>query len=261
MSLGYAECPLEVRKSLAAQYFVDAIRDEDTQHSTRLMEEKDLKLSLAYSMKYETPITVSKTSRHVRSIETEDHTSRERDDKFEFFINRLENFIKQIYVVDITDPCILGFLQKFNFTVDLEKNKLRTGGEEIPLYSASVQYSQSCSVLAKKKTIIPARSECLIQGVPEVLGQFRYAVMDFPSQVSQKSVLVAETLVDLEKEVINVRVLNLKFTPRFWTKELLLRPVNQWWISPLVLEHFLEHNIYCQPWRISKHLMKNNEQL
>ncbi|GBM10837.1 hypothetical protein AVEN_42102-1 [Araneus ventricosus] len=93
MSLGYAECPLDVQKRLAAQYFVDAIRDEDTQHSTRLMEAKDLKLSLAYSMKYETAVTVSKTSRHVRSIETEDHTSRERDDKFKFFINRLENLL------------------------------------------------------------------------------------------------------------------------------------------------------------------------
>ncbi|GBN38505.1 hypothetical protein AVEN_147310-1, partial [Araneus ventricosus] len=49
MSLVYAECPLDVRESLAAQYFVDAIRDEDTQHSTRLMDAKDLKSSLAYS--------------------------------------------------------------------------------------------------------------------------------------------------------------------------------------------------------------------
>ncbi|GBM15597.1 hypothetical protein AVEN_95237-1 [Araneus ventricosus] len=31
-SLAYAECPQDVRDSLAAQYFVDAIRDEDTQH-------------------------------------------------------------------------------------------------------------------------------------------------------------------------------------------------------------------------------------
>ncbi|GBN90181.1 hypothetical protein AVEN_36196-1, partial [Araneus ventricosus] len=35
MSLAYAECPLDVRESLAAQYLVDAIRDEDPQHSTR----------------------------------------------------------------------------------------------------------------------------------------------------------------------------------------------------------------------------------
>ncbi|GBN47877.1 hypothetical protein AVEN_60774-1 [Araneus ventricosus] len=44
-------------------------------------------------------------------------------------------FQHRIYVADITDPCILGldFLQKFNFTVDLEKNEIQTGGEEIPL--------------------------------------------------------------------------------------------------------------------------------
>ncbi|GBN88959.1 hypothetical protein AVEN_168373-1 [Araneus ventricosus] len=93
MSLAYAECPLDVRESLAAQYFVDAIRDEDTQHSTRLMDAKDLKSSLTYSMKYEAARTVSKTSRHVRSMEREDHTSRERDDKFEFFFNRLEKLL------------------------------------------------------------------------------------------------------------------------------------------------------------------------
>ncbi|GBO12340.1 hypothetical protein AVEN_180595-1 [Araneus ventricosus] len=66
MSQAYAECPLDDRESLAAQNFVDAIRDEDTQHSTRLMDAKDLKSSLAYSMKYEAARTVSKTSRHER---------------------------------------------------------------------------------------------------------------------------------------------------------------------------------------------------
>ncbi|GBM30117.1 hypothetical protein AVEN_78515-1 [Araneus ventricosus] len=93
MSLAYAECPLDVRESLAAQYFVDAIRDEDTQHSTRLMDAKDLKSSLAYSMKYEAARTVSKISRQVRSMGAENHTSRERDDKFEFFFNRLEKLL------------------------------------------------------------------------------------------------------------------------------------------------------------------------
>ncbi|GBN68513.1 Retrovirus-related Pol polyprotein from transposon 297, partial [Araneus ventricosus] len=125
-------------------------------------------------------------------------------------------FQHKIYVADITDPCILGldFLQKFNFMVDLEKNEIRTGGEEIPLFSASAEDSKLCSVLAKEKTIIRARSECLIQGVPEASGKFRYAVMDFPSQVSQKGVLVAATLVDLKKEAIPVRVLYLDHKPK-----------------------------------------------
>ncbi|GBN25970.1 Retrovirus-related Pol polyprotein from transposon 17.6, partial [Araneus ventricosus] len=125
-------------------------------------------------------------------------------------------FQHKIYVADITDPCILGldFQKKFNFMVDLEKNEIRTGGEEIPLFSASAEDSKLCSVLAKEKTIIPERSECLIQGVPEASGKFRYAVTDFPSQVSQKGVLVAATLVDLKKEAIPVRVLNLDHKPK-----------------------------------------------
>ncbi|GBM92434.1 hypothetical protein AVEN_43781-1 [Araneus ventricosus] len=50
MSLAYVEFPQDVRDSLAAQYFVDGIRDENTQHATRLMDAKDLKTALAYSM-------------------------------------------------------------------------------------------------------------------------------------------------------------------------------------------------------------------
>ncbi|GBM68086.1 hypothetical protein AVEN_66751-1 [Araneus ventricosus] len=95
-------------------------------------------------------------------------------------------FQHRIYVPDITDPFILGldFLQNFNFTVDLEKNEIRTGGKEIPLFSASAEHSKLYSELAKEKTIIPARSEFLIQGVPEVFGKFRYAITDFPRKVS-----------------------------------------------------------------------------
>ncbi|GBM75165.1 hypothetical protein AVEN_244123-1 [Araneus ventricosus] len=76
MSLAYAECPQDVRDSLAAQYFVDAIRDENTQHATRLMDAKDFKSALAYRMKYEAAKTVSKTSRNVKSIEIEDGTGK-----------------------------------------------------------------------------------------------------------------------------------------------------------------------------------------
>ncbi|KAF8774693.1 Gypsy retrotransposon integrase-like protein 1 [Argiope bruennichi] len=87
MSLAYAECPLDIRESLAAQYFFDAIVDEDTQHSTRLMDAKDLKSALAYSMKYEAARIVSKTSKHVRSIEVEED-SEKKEDTFESLFNR-----------------------------------------------------------------------------------------------------------------------------------------------------------------------------
>ncbi|GBM81625.1 hypothetical protein AVEN_82352-1 [Araneus ventricosus] len=115
-------------------------------------------------------------------------------------------FQHEIYVPDIIDPCILGmdFLQKLNFTVDLEKNDIRTVEEEIPLFSSSVQHSKLCSVLAKERAIIPARSECLMQGAPKISGQFRYDINDFSSQVSQKGVLASDTLVDLKSKIIPV---------------------------------------------------------
>ncbi|GBL79606.1 hypothetical protein AVEN_18167-1 [Araneus ventricosus] len=47
MSLAYAECPLDDRESLETQYFVNANKDEDTQHATILTDAKDLKSALA----------------------------------------------------------------------------------------------------------------------------------------------------------------------------------------------------------------------
>ncbi|GBL95525.1 hypothetical protein AVEN_54127-1 [Araneus ventricosus] len=66
MSMAYSECSQDVRDNLAAQYFVDSIRDEDTQHATSLMDAKDLKSALAYSVKYEAAKTVSKASRNCK---------------------------------------------------------------------------------------------------------------------------------------------------------------------------------------------------
>ncbi|GBM15780.1 hypothetical protein AVEN_262115-1, partial [Araneus ventricosus] len=42
-------------------------------------------------------------------------------------------FQHRVYIADITDSCFLGldFLQNFKFTVDLEKNEIRTGSEKI----------------------------------------------------------------------------------------------------------------------------------
>ncbi|GBM19353.1 hypothetical protein AVEN_94468-1, partial [Araneus ventricosus] len=89
-------------------------------------------------------------------------------------------FQHKIYVADITDPCILGldFLQKFNFMVDL----------------------QDRNVLSRESQKLLENSD-----TPD---------WDFPSQVSQKGVLVAATLVDLRKEAIPVRVLNLDHKPK-----------------------------------------------
>ncbi|GBM41522.1 hypothetical protein AVEN_261547-1 [Araneus ventricosus] len=81
MSLAYAECPMDVQESLAVQFFVDAIRDEDMQLRTRLMDFTDLKSALAYSMKCETSKIASKVSMHARPIRIEDNAGRRKDEK------------------------------------------------------------------------------------------------------------------------------------------------------------------------------------
>ncbi|GFT57900.1 transposon Ty3-I Gag-Pol polyprotein [Nephila pilipes] len=129
-------------------------------------------------------------------------------------------FQYKVYVADITDPCILGldFLQEFNFTVDLDRNEIRTGEEEIPLFSANIEFQKLCSVFAKEKTVIPARSECLIRGITKASEHFRYAVTNSSSQISEKGVLVAATLVDLKKKTIPVRILNMDNEPKTMDK-------------------------------------------
>ncbi|GBL87881.1 hypothetical protein AVEN_192057-1 [Araneus ventricosus] len=104
MSLAYAECPQDVQESLAAQYFVDAIRDEDTQHATRLMEFTDLKSALAYSLKYEVAKTASKISMYARPIKIEDNTANEKDYKFEFLLRALEKLLDRLDAGKKTHP-------------------------------------------------------------------------------------------------------------------------------------------------------------
>ncbi|KAF8785556.1 hypothetical protein HNY73_011077 [Argiope bruennichi] len=145
------------------------------------MDEKDLKSALAYSMKYETAKTVSRSPRHVRPIEIQDDTGRKSDDKFESLCNMLEKLLN---------------------SRDGEK-------KNIPRRNPNV----TCWRCNKKGHL---QREC--SGVPEVSAQFRYAVTDFPSQVSQKGVLVAASLVDLKTEAIPVRVLNLNNQPKIMNK-------------------------------------------
>ncbi|GBM42303.1 hypothetical protein AVEN_235014-1 [Araneus ventricosus] len=126
MSLTYAERPRDIRDSLTPQYFIDAIRNEDTRHATRLMDAKDLKSTLAYSMKYEAAKTVSKTSRNVRSIEIENSTKKERDEKFDCLLKTLEKLSnnlaagKKIYLDEIRTLPVGNAIKRGVFTENIK---------------------------------------------------------------------------------------------------------------------------------------------
>ncbi|GBM40501.1 hypothetical protein AVEN_248387-1 [Araneus ventricosus] len=164
MSLAYAECPQDVRDGLAAQYFVDAIRDEDTQHATRLMNAKDLKSALAYSMKYEAAKTVSKTSRNVRSIEIEDGTLKEKDEKFDCVLETLEKLLNSHVARKKTprrNPNLTcwkcnkkGHLQRECQTISPNREKLMYGrhtGRRLPFLNIAPEEGLKVSALCGGK--------------------------------------------------------------------------------------------------------------
>ncbi|GFS41454.1 uncharacterized protein NPIL_146111 [Nephila pilipes] len=124
------------------------------------------------------------------------------------------------------------------------------GGEEIPLFSANIEFLKLCSVFAKEKTVIPARSECLIREVTKASEHFRYAVTDSSSQISEKGVLVAATLVDLKKETIPVRILNMDNKPKTMDKGAIIASYEPVLILLLVPKNFLENTLPTRSWRI-----------
>jgi len=73
--LAFSDCSLQTQGSLAAQYFTDAIRDEEMQQALRLSESKDLRSALVFAMKYESAKSMSKTSRHLRAAVVEEEKS------------------------------------------------------------------------------------------------------------------------------------------------------------------------------------------
>ncbi|GBO10561.1 hypothetical protein AVEN_49263-1, partial [Araneus ventricosus] len=161
MSLAYAECPLDIRESLAVQFFVDAIRDEETQLSTRLMDFTDLKSALAYSMKFESAKTASKISIHARSIETEDDTWKERDDKFESLLKALEKLVNSLVAEQDTplrNPNVTswkcfkkGHVQRACQVNDVYSRKLTCGRLEerkIPTLNKSLEEGLQISALS-----------------------------------------------------------------------------------------------------------------
>ncbi|GBM33387.1 hypothetical protein AVEN_169919-1 [Araneus ventricosus] len=68
------------------------LSETKTQLSTRLMDFTDLKLALAYSMKYEAAKTALKTSMHARPIKLEDNAGKGKDEKFESVWERWKNY-------------------------------------------------------------------------------------------------------------------------------------------------------------------------
>ncbi|KAF8778878.1 hypothetical protein HNY73_015561 [Argiope bruennichi] len=119
---------------------------------------------------------------------------------------------------EITDIFILGldFLTKHNFVIDFENNVLRSNSEDVALFQLGAVEREPCHRITCKSDItIPARIEMLVRGAAEKSQNFRHGLTEFPdSENFPKGVLVASALVDLSKETVPVRVVNLTGNPK-----------------------------------------------
>ena len=117
-----------------------------------------------------------------------------------------------MWIADITDECILGldFLEKHDCQVCLKEGVLVIGGQEIPLAMSVRGNTMSCSrVIAKESCIVAAQSEAIIPGqLVDNSRHVRWAIVGGNIPQQPKGLLIGRCLVDLEKPVLPVRVLN-----------------------------------------------------
>ena len=125
----------------------------------------------------------------------------------------------EMWVADITDECLLGtdFLEPHGCLVDFRDSKLLIGTEEVPFRKSCSTFAPSCCRIILKECIdVPPRSEAVVMGKVEgSLGPARWGLVE-PKAATSKAVdgvLIGRTLVDLEKEAVPMRLMNISDIP------------------------------------------------
>ena len=121
---------------------------------------------------------------------------------------------QELWVADIHDDCILGldFLQSHKCLVNLKDGALTIGGEEIPLKKQPATAEPTCcKVVLAEHVQLPPRSEMVIPVKMEgAKADYQWGLLEqstAPTRVDD--VLVARTLVNIQKEPVPLRVVNL----------------------------------------------------
>ncbi|GFY16361.1 retrovirus-related Pol polyprotein from transposon 412 [Trichonephila clavipes] len=124
-----------------------------------------------------------------------------------------------VYVADIADPFILGldFLKEHGFTLDFNKNELRSIHEEVTIFKIEHRTESIRQVTANENITIPPRTEII---VPRYIGNdvsFNSGLIG-SAENKANGLLIASTLVDLSRKTIPVRICNVTEKPRVFQK-------------------------------------------
>ena len=119
-----------------------------------------------------------------------------------------------VLLADIQNEGILGidFLKANKSNVMISKGYITIHGKKIPCFSLSDEYKNPCCRISVCEDVeIPPESEMIIPCLPlGHLDQSKIGILEPASQFIEKSgLLVAKSLISLQKEIIPLRVINL----------------------------------------------------
>ncbi|GFX48940.1 retrovirus-related Pol polyprotein from transposon 412 [Trichonephila clavipes] len=124
-----------------------------------------------------------------------------------------------VYVADIADPFILGldFLKEHGFTLDFNKNELRSIHEEVTIFKIEHRSESIRQVTANENITIPPRTEIIVPGYIGNDVSFNSGLIG-TAENKANGLLIASTLVDLSRKTIPVRICNVTEKPRVFQK-------------------------------------------
>ncbi|GFV89408.1 retrovirus-related Pol polyprotein from transposon 412 [Trichonephila clavipes] len=124
-----------------------------------------------------------------------------------------------VYVADIADPFILGldFLKEHGFTLDFNKNELRSIHEEVTIFKIEHRSESIRQVTANENITIPPRTEIIVPGYIGNDVSFNSGLIG-SAENKANGLLIASTLVDLSRKTIPVRICNVTEKSRVFQK-------------------------------------------
>ncbi|GFX61818.1 retrovirus-related Pol polyprotein from transposon 412 [Trichonephila clavipes] len=124
-----------------------------------------------------------------------------------------------VYVADIADPFILGldFLKEHGFTLDFNKNELRSIHEEVTIFKIEHMTESIRQVTANENITIPPRTEIIVPGYIGNDVSFNSGLIG-SAENKADGLLIASTLVDLSRKTIPARICNVTEKPRVFQK-------------------------------------------
>ncbi|GFW67792.1 hypothetical protein TNCV_3871231 [Trichonephila clavipes] len=107
-----------------------------------------------------------------------------------------------VYVADIADTFILGldFLKEHGFTLDFNKNELRSIHEEVTIFKIEHRSESIRQVTANENITIPPRTEIIVPGYIGNYVSFNSGLIG-SAENKANGLLIASTLVDLSRKL------------------------------------------------------------